>query len=422
MRRTEQTQNVGRVPLLQLLFVTYYPFGYKPCVEIVMDQRGTVCIRKTKRKFEKILKFVPIVCLFLGWFLCGFALVLVVKESKTYFDVVMNPVVGTWGIGVVLLQMGMIVYKVWIFDGIDVSVKMANEMLTIERELRADFEELAAQRPRGWKYSPIRFQFLDWFTIILYFCSPILLIGVVSVGAEPFLFLVTHTANFYPFLEHIWLPGYAKMFQIIIFFFIIWPVYNFIFYELVRMMLFLFSLLVNVGAKTFSILHSLKKKQICKSGLFLHKAYYSRVRIISQSVEPALKITLFVILTSFGLVTCATTFIVVRLHRKFRIGMTLFDGYISVNFLFLLGEVLTKFGRCDDVCKKFLRGCKNSEVLSKISRKERRAYLKEVASMQRLVLEVGVGQFTLARIKKGSKAKIMFYIFERIVNVLIAFR
>ncbi|OXA48313.1 hypothetical protein Fcan01_17061 [Folsomia candida] len=174
MRPTEQGQDAGGVSLLQLLFVTYYPFGYKPCVEIIMDQRGTFFIRKTKRKLETILKFVPIIFLSLSWFLCGVAILIVVAESKTYFEVVRNPVVGTWGIATLLSLSGTMVYKVWVFDGLDMSVKMANEVLTIEREVGAG---LSRERPRGRQYSPrgyslTRFQFIDWLTIMLYSAPP----------------------------------------------------------------------------------------------------------------------------------------------------------------------------------------------------------------------------------------------------------
>ncbi|OXA48312.1 hypothetical protein Fcan01_17060 [Folsomia candida] len=151
MRRTEQELSVGRIPLLQLLFVTYYPFGYKPCVEIIMDKRGDVSIRKTKRRFDKILAFVPIGCMSLSCLLCCVSLIIVTLESKTYSEMVMNPVLGTWGIGTLLSLTGTIVYKVWVFDGIDISVKMANEILRIEQEVNAGS---SPERPRDCNYSP----------------------------------------------------------------------------------------------------------------------------------------------------------------------------------------------------------------------------------------------------------------------------
>lgn len=174
------------------------------------------------------------------------------------------------------------------------------------------------------KYSSTQFQFIDWLTIIFYFGSPFILIFSIFVGADPFLFLVTHSLKFYPFVRHIWLPGYAKILQIIALPFVAWPLYNLIVYELFRVALFSLSVLVNAGGKMFSILHSLHKKQIlCKNVPLLHKTYYSRLQIISQSVEPAIKISMVAVITSLAMVTCTMTLIVVRLHGKFKSGLLL---------------------------------------------------------------------------------------------------
>lgn len=122
--------------LLQLLFVTYYPFRYKPCVEVVTDKKSSfVSVRKTKRKFEKIFTWIPIFCLLMAMFLCGFALLIATIESKTHLELVLNPKVWTWGIGVLLAFSGTIWYKVWILNGVETSIKMANEIITLEQEL-----------------------------------------------------------------------------------------------------------------------------------------------------------------------------------------------------------------------------------------------------------------------------------------------
>lgn len=286
---------------------------------------------------------------------------------------------------------------------------------------------LSPQHPHCSKYGSTRSQFIEWLAIIFYFSTPVILICTISVGADPFLFVVTHIVKFHPFLKRIWFPGYAKIFQLTALFFIvwpliIWPLYNLVVYELFRITMFSLSLLVNGGGKMFSILHSLYKNRTCKRMIFLHKAYYSRLQIISQSVEPPLKISMAFIITALGMITCTSTLIVVRLHGKFQTGMTIVDACCAIFLLLLLDVILTLFGRCGDMCDKFLRGCKNSEVLGRMTGMERKLYLKEVDSLPRLVLAVGFGQFTLIRIRKGSKAKVLFYIVDRIVNVLAAFR
>lgn len=127
----------GRISLIQLLFVTYYPFCYKPCVEIVTDKKsGFVFVRKTKYKFEKVFSRVPILCLLATGFFCGVALTIVVIESKCFTEIVLNPKVWTWSVGLLSALCGTIGYKVWIADGMDVTIKMANEMITIEQKLQ----------------------------------------------------------------------------------------------------------------------------------------------------------------------------------------------------------------------------------------------------------------------------------------------
>lgn len=184
-----------------------------------------------------------------------------------------------------------------------------------------------------------------------------------------------------------------------------------------------FSAAINVGGKTLSILQSLQKQ--IDNGIFLHKKYflyYSRLRIISQSLDHAIKITMLLLITLLGMVTGLTTFVAIRFHEKYSMGMVVLDGLSGIAFLLFLDVILRTFGRCDEMCKHFLRCCKSVELLCGMSREEKKLYLKEVDSLPRLILPVGVGQFRLTRLTKESKARIWSFIVERIVNVLVAFR
>ncbi|OXA47881.1 hypothetical protein Fcan01_16931 [Folsomia candida] len=307
-----------KISLFQILFVSYYPFGYKPCVEIITDKRGVNSVRKTKRKFDKVLSCIPIACLSVTWISCGFAIFIVAIESKTRLEMVLNPKVWSWCFGLLLASCCSIVYKVWIVDDIDLSVKMANEVLKIEREL------VEGSR-RRWNRSSTRFQFFDWFTISFYLQSPILVSGVISADAEPFLFLVKYfLVKFDPnftFVTRLLLPGYGKIFQLILLLLSIWPIVNLVVYELSRILILYLSGLINASQKASNILHTLQKK-VRRNGVFFHKKYflyYSRLRIISQSVYSEVMIFMVQILAVLGMVICTSTFIVVRLHGKFSI-------------------------------------------------------------------------------------------------------
>lgn len=246
-----------------------------------------------------------------------------------------------------------------------------------------------------------------------------------NVGAEPFLFLLKYALQFdifFTLFTHLWLPGYYKIFQIIALPIIIWPMYNLILYEVTRTGFLFFSATMNTGAKTLSIFHSLQEQ--IQRGVFLHKKYflyYSRIRIISQSVDHAIKITLLLLITLLGLITCITTFVAIRFSDKYSVGMTVLDGINGIAFLLFLEVILRTFGRCDKMCRRFLRCCKNVEPLCGMSREKRRVYLKRVDSLPRLTLPVGVGQFRLIRLTKDSKANILFYLTGIIGNALITF-
>ncbi|OXA48326.1 hypothetical protein Fcan01_16904 [Folsomia candida] len=407
--------------LLQLLFVTYYPFRYKPCVEVVTDKKSSfVSVRKTKRKFEKIFTWIPIFCLLMAMFLCGFALLIATIESKTHLELVLNPKVWTWGIGVLLAFSGTIWYKVWILNGVETSIKMANEIITLEQELLTELSPIR-------EHSPKHLQFFDWVSLLLYLTAPMIVVAIVNVGGEPFLFCLKYFLKFDTFFStfrHIWLPGYGRIVQIIITLLLLWPSYNFVMYELIRTFLFCASSAINASAKAFSILLSLQKQ--VTDGVSLRKKcsflYYSRFRIISQSVDSAVSISIVIIITSVGMMVCTATFIAVRLHKKYSTGMILINGFGAVVFLLLLDMLLTLFGRCDEICRNFLWGCKNAKMLGMLIPWERKAYLKEVNSLPRWILYAGTGKFRLTKVTKEGKVGILFYVAERIVNVLIAFR
>lgn len=186
-------------------------------------------------------------------------------------------------------------------------------------------------------------------------------------------------------------------------------------------MLFCFFAAVNVAGKTFCILESLQKRVLHKNGVFLHKQCYSRVRIISQSVDSAVKLSVLLMITSLAMIISTSAFIVIRLHGQYSTGMLVIDGIGAVGFLFLVDVLLTLCGRCDSMCRNYLRCCKNPELLGEMSRQERKVYLREVESLPKLIVAAGLGQFRLTNITKDNKAILLFYLGEHIVNVLIAF-
>ncbi|OXA47882.1 hypothetical protein Fcan01_16930 [Folsomia candida] len=396
----EAEQNIVRTSLLQLLFINYYPFGYKPCVEIDFDKRGSVSVRKST--CNRMVSGIPHLCMGMAWFFCGFAIVAVALESKTYLEMVMIPKVWTWTVGVLLASSGIITYKVWILDSLDLPVKMANELITIEKELLA---ELPNSR---WEYSNTHFRLIDYLTIILYLTPPIVIVAVVNAGSDPFVFLVQYFLkfdSFFSLVKHVVLPGYGKVFQVIALVMILWPVYNFIFYELVRILLLNFITGINAGQKSCTILHCLQKQMQNRAASY--KKYfldYSRFRIISQSVDHALRISMLLLLIAIGMVTCATTFIIFRLHGQYSTGMVVINGCGTIGFNHLLDMLLRIFGRCDDMCRNFLQSSKNPGLLGRMSCHERRVYLRVLAGLPRWILIGRMGQFTLIRVTKESKA------------------
>lgn len=107
---------------------------------MVTEKGGHVSIRKTKRKFDTVVSLIPIGCLSVTWFICGFAIIILATESNTYLEMVQNPKLWTWSIGVILPSCGAIAYKVWVVDDLNLSVKLANEIIAIQQELVAGKE------------------------------------------------------------------------------------------------------------------------------------------------------------------------------------------------------------------------------------------------------------------------------------------
>lgn len=69
-------------------------------------------------------------------FFCGFAIVILAIESQTRLEMVQNPRMWTWSITAVATLCATIGYQVWVVDDLDLSVKLANEVLVIEQELK----------------------------------------------------------------------------------------------------------------------------------------------------------------------------------------------------------------------------------------------------------------------------------------------
>lgn len=248
------------------------------------------------------------------------------------------------------------------------------------------------------------------------------------MDAEPFLFVVKYFLKSDPFFTlatRMLLPGCGKIFQLIVLLLAIWPSANFVLYELSRHLILALSATINAAERISVILHCLQKL-LCRREDLFHKKYfryYSRLRIISQSVDSEVKISMVLNLTSLGVLICGTTFVVVHLHEKYSAGMITIYGCVAVVFFMMLGILLNLFGRCDEMCRNFLRSCKNPVMLlGGMSLEERKVYLREVAALPRLILPVGVGQFRLIKLTDDNKARILFYIVDRIANVLIAFR
>lgn len=259
-------------------------------------------------------------------------------------------------------------------------------------------------------------------TMILYLSPPITLVSIVSNGNDPVYYIVMYLMSFphfNSFVKNCWLPGFGKVFQIIFIILTAWPTCNFLMYEGVRIFVFFISAATNLGAKATSILQKLI--EIGPNQGQKRFQYYNRFRIISQSVENAVKLSVVLILAAVGVMLCGFAFLLVRLYGRGSHLMFVINGFTVILSVLILELLLTMFGKCDALCRIFFRCCKNERHLVGKSGCRRTVYRKKVRSLRLLILPVGLGQFSLSRITKDSKSSILFYLVEIIGNVLIAF-
>lgn len=130
-----QKRQDNKIPILQVLFVDYYPFRYKPCVEIIIEKSGIILIRKTQQRYSHLASWMPMVFLNAVWLLFGSAIWIVAQEAKSDAQMGKDPRLWMWSVGSLLAFCGTIACKVWVLDILDVAVHMANEMIQMDLEL-----------------------------------------------------------------------------------------------------------------------------------------------------------------------------------------------------------------------------------------------------------------------------------------------